>query len=62
LGDVPAAITYYEESAEFLSKPPAKDLEVLFNFSVTIITLKFHMLIYLLHLSAAGSYSLCFTK
>jgi len=40
LGDVPSAITYYEESAEFLSKPPAKDLEVIFNFSVIVTTLK----------------------
>uniref|UniRef100_A0A0D9YZM0 Uncharacterized protein n=1 Tax=Oryza glumipatula TaxID=40148 RepID=A0A0D9YZM0_9ORYZ len=29
LGDAPSAITYYEESAEFLSKLPKKDLEVL---------------------------------
>ena len=40
MGDVPSAITYYEESAEFLSKPPAKDLEVIFNFSVIVTTLK----------------------
>jgi hypothetical protein len=30
LGDAPSAITYYEESAEFLSKLPTKDLEVVF--------------------------------
>lgn len=36
LGDVPAAITYYEESAEFLSKPPAKDLELVHTLSVSL--------------------------
>ncbi|PWZ34099.1 E3 ubiquitin-protein ligase CHFR [Zea mays] len=35
-GDVPAAITYYEESAEFLSKPPAKDLELVHTLSVSL--------------------------
>ena len=34
LGDAPSAITYYEESAEFLSKLPTKDLEVVFSFSI----------------------------
>jgi hypothetical protein len=31
LGDSPSAISYYEESAEFLSKLPVKDLEVVFD-------------------------------
>jgi len=38
LGDAPSAITYYEESAEFLSKLPTKDLEVVFSFSIAVIT------------------------
>lgn len=33
-GDAGSAITYYEESVEFLSKVPVKDLEVFFFFSL----------------------------
>ncbi|XP_066336705.1 disease resistance protein RGA5-like isoform X3 [Miscanthus floridulus] len=36
LGDAPSAITYYEESAELLSKLPAKDLEILHTLSVSL--------------------------
>lgn len=33
-GDAGSAITYYEESVEFLSKVPVKDLEVFFFFFI----------------------------
>ncbi|XP_062182488.1 protein NCA1-like isoform X2 [Phragmites australis] len=36
LGDAPSAITYYEESAEFLSKLPTKDLELVHTLSVSL--------------------------
>ncbi|BAS69954.1 Os01g0104100, partial [Oryza sativa Japonica Group] len=36
LGDAPSAITYYEESAEFLSKLPKKDLELVHTLSVSL--------------------------
>ncbi|CAM0148814.1 unnamed protein product [Urochloa decumbens] len=36
LGDSPSAITYYEESAEFLSKLPTKDLELVHTLSVSL--------------------------
>jgi len=36
LGDSPSAISYYEESAEFLSKLPVKDLELVHTLSVSL--------------------------
>ncbi|KAJ1274374.1 hypothetical protein BS78_05G057500 [Paspalum vaginatum] len=36
LGDASSATTYYEESAEFLSKLPAKDLELVHSLSVSL--------------------------
>ncbi|CAL4989547.1 unnamed protein product [Urochloa decumbens] len=36
LGDSPSAITYYEESAEFLSNLPTKDLELVHTLSVSL--------------------------
>ncbi|XP_066350766.1 protein NCA1-like isoform X3 [Miscanthus floridulus] len=36
LGDAPSAITYYEESAEILSKLPTKDLELVHSLSVSL--------------------------
>ncbi|KAK3160086.1 hypothetical protein QOZ80_1BG0055020 [Eleusine coracana subsp. coracana] len=36
LGDASSAITYYEESAEFLSKLPKKDLELVHTLSVSL--------------------------
>lgn len=36
LGDAPSAITYYEESAELLSKLPKKDLELVHTLSVSL--------------------------
>ncbi|KQK13276.1 protein NCA1 [Brachypodium distachyon] len=36
LGDASSAITYYEESAEFLSKLPTKDLELVHTLSVSL--------------------------
>ncbi|KAF8664751.1 hypothetical protein HU200_054471 [Digitaria exilis] len=36
LGDSPAAITYYEESAQFLSKLPTKDLELVHTLAVSL--------------------------
>ncbi|CAO2143330.1 unnamed protein product [Urochloa humidicola] len=36
LGDSSSAITYYEESAEFLSKLPTKDLELVHTLSVSL--------------------------
>ncbi|KAL6595530.1 hypothetical protein ACP70R_047870 [Stipagrostis hirtigluma subsp. patula] len=36
LGDAPSAITYYEESAEFLSNLPTKDLELVHTLSVSL--------------------------
>ncbi|XP_006643640.1 protein NCA1 [Oryza brachyantha] len=36
LGDAPSAITYYEESSEFLSKLPKKDLELVHTLSVSL--------------------------
>ncbi|KAL6626557.1 hypothetical protein ACP70R_030283 [Stipagrostis hirtigluma subsp. patula] len=36
LGDAPSAITHYEESAEFLSKLPTKDLELVHTLSVSL--------------------------
>ncbi|CAN6374152.1 unnamed protein product [Urochloa humidicola] len=36
LGDSSSAITYYEESAEFLSKLPKKDLELVHTLSVSL--------------------------
>lgn len=35
-GDAPSAITYYEESAEFLSKLPKKDLELVHTLSISL--------------------------
>ncbi|XP_072959237.1 protein NCA1 [Typha angustifolia] len=36
MGDTVSAITYYEESVEFLSKLPAKDLELVHTLSVSL--------------------------